>query len=81
MNIKVLDKLKIVDNLFNAADDLNDDMIYGDFCQALVPDTPEDGVLCHGCKFYKSRKDGCMLSNALSILDDAKNAYKFLKNN
>lgn len=78
---QVLDKLKIVDNLFNAADDLNDDMIYGDFCQALVPDIPEDGVRCHNCKFYKSRKDGCMLSNALSILDDAKNAYKILKNN
>jgi hypothetical protein len=76
MNIQVLDKL------FDVADDLNYDLTYGDFCRNLVPNTPEDGVLCHGCRFYKNRKDGCMLCNALKFLDDAKDVYKFLiKNN
>ncbi len=73
MNIQVLDKL------FDAADDLNYDMTYGDFCHVLVPNT--NGVLCYSCRFYKDSKEGCMLSNVLSILDDAKNAYKILKNN
>ena len=75
MNIPVLDKL------FDVADDLNYDLTYGDFCKTLVPNTPEDGVLCHSCRFYKGRKDGCMLCNALSFLDDAKSVYKILKNN
>ena len=73
MNIQVLDKL------FKAADDLNDEMIYEGFCKILVPNKPADGVLCHNCKFYNGIKDGCMLSNALDILDDAKNVYKTLK--
>ena len=73
MNIKVLD------DLFNAADELNYNMTYGDFCQTLVPNKPEDGVLCHNCKFYKGRTGGCRLSTALSILDDAKNVYKIPK--
>ena len=74
MNIQVLDKL------FKAADDLNDEMIYEGFCHTLVPD--ENGVLCHKCSFYKGSwgKGGCMLNNALSILDEAKSVYKTLKN-
>lgn len=71
MNIQVLDKL------FDVADDLNYDLTYGDFCKTLVPDIPDDGVLCHNCKFYG--KDGCMLSNVLDILDDAKSVYKTIK--
>ena len=79
MNIQVLDKL------FNAADDLNNEMIYGDFCKTVPKEKwwPESGVLCHNCRFYKltgNHDDGCMLSNALDILDDAKNVYKILKN-
>lgn len=74
MNIPILDKL------FNAADDLNYEMIYQEgLCHILVPNKPEDGVLCHNCKFYKSNKDGCMLSNVLDILDDAKRVYKIIK--
>lgn len=75
MNIQVLD------NLFKASDKLNNDMTYGDFCHILVPNNT-DGVLCYSCRFYKGyNKGGCMLNNALSILDDAKSAYELLKNN
>ena len=75
MNIPVLDKL------FDVADDLNNEMIYREgLCQTLVSITNNpEGLRCYDCIFYKSRKDGCMLSNALSILDDAKSAYKKIK--
>jgi hypothetical protein len=81
MNIQVLNKL------FDVADDLNDDLIYGDFCKTLVPKEKwysGDGVLCHNCRFYKLTGDHdgwCMLGKALDILDDAKSVYKKLKNN
>jgi hypothetical protein len=69
--------IQILNKLFNAADDLNDEMIY-EGCHNLVPNT--GGVLCHnGCVFYKGHKEGCMLSNALSILDEAKRVYKTIK--
>jgi hypothetical protein len=69
---------RVLDNLFKAADDLNDAMIYDGFCRNNIPNTK--GVLhCYKCTFHNNK--GCILNNALSLLDEAKSAYKILKNN
>jgi GTP-sensing pleiotropic transcriptional regulator CodY len=70
MNIQALD------NIFNAAEDLDAEMRFNYFCDDI-----NDVSDCSNCVFHKGLKDGCILNNALSILDEARNIYnKKIKN-
>ena len=70
MNIQVLD------NLFNAADDLVAEMCFNYFCDDI-----NDVSDCSECVFHTILTEGCILNNALSRLDEARNIYnKKIKN-